>query len=81
MAPCCKSIIGCRFCTDEWFENSLQCKDLNAKDDSFEIFGMGETLEALRCLSWPHKTQTLINAMFCYMIAGVLLETYIFLSI
>ncbi|KAM3620374.1 uncharacterized protein V6R79_022236 [Siganus canaliculatus] len=49
--PCCRSLISCRECIDEWAANEPscpRCRDLDFATNRFEITGMEDTVKILR---------------------------------
>ncbi|KAM3620380.1 uncharacterized protein V6R79_022346 [Siganus canaliculatus] len=49
--PCCRSLIGCRECIDEWAAHEPscpRCRDPDFATNRFEIIGMEDTVKILK---------------------------------
>ncbi|KAK9519994.1 hypothetical protein VZT92_022682 [Zoarces viviparus] len=51
VAQCCRSVIGCRVCVDQWTATTPhcpKCRDVDFINRSFALTGMGDIIDALR---------------------------------
>ncbi|XP_056270262.1 uncharacterized protein LOC130193638 [Pseudoliparis swirei] len=51
VAQCCRSLIGCRVCIDQWSATSThcpKCRDEEFSSNYFAITGMGEVVDVFR---------------------------------